>query len=173
MRIPEFEVNLLLDKKAKMWAQRSRVMCLKDGDRNTWFFHSKAFQHRHQNYIRNLYDHMGRWCIRPTQITATILKFYTDHFTLANPNSFEEVVEVIPRVVTAKMNDKLIRDFTMEEVETALKQMAPMKTPGPVVYHPLSIKLIGLCMVQMCHIQFYITLTLGCYLHHLDTHLSP
>ena len=38
MRILESEVNLLLDKEVKMWAQRPRIMWLKDGDRNTQFF---------------------------------------------------------------------------------------------------------------------------------------
>ena len=42
MRWLEGEVNILLDKEAKMWRQRSKVLWLKDGDRNTSFFHSKA-----------------------------------------------------------------------------------------------------------------------------------
>ena len=123
-----------------MWAQRSRIMWLKDGDCNTQYFHSKASQQRCRNYIRSLYDHTGRWCTWPTHITGTILKFYTDLFTSTNADSFEEVVEVIPRVVSDEMNDKLIRDFTMEEVETTLKQMAPMKALGPDCMPPLFYK---------------------------------
>ena len=140
MRILESKVNLLLDKEAKMWAQRSQIMWLKDGDCNTQYFHSKASQQRCRNYIRSLYDHTGRWCTWPTHITGTILKFYTDLFTSTNADSFEEVVEVIPRVVSDEMNDKLIRDFTMEEVETAFKQMAPMKALSPDGMPPLFYK---------------------------------
>lgn len=103
-------------------------------------FQSKASQRRRRNYIRNLYDHTGRWCTRPTQITATILKFYADLFTSADLDNIEEVVEVIPRVVIAEMNDNFIRDFTMEEVETALKQMSPMKAHGPDSMPPLFYK---------------------------------
>ena len=33
------------------------------------------------------------------------------------------------RVVSADMNDGLVEDFTKVEVETALKQMAPLKGP--------------------------------------------
>ena len=32
------EINLLLDKEATMWRQRSKIMWLKDGDKNTKVF---------------------------------------------------------------------------------------------------------------------------------------
>ena len=59
MRQLEKEMNLLMDKEAKMWAQRSRVLWLKDGDKNTQFFHSKASQRRRTNYINRLFDDSG------------------------------------------------------------------------------------------------------------------
>ena len=35
------------------------------------------------------------------------------------------------------MNDTLIRDFTIEDVEAALKEMEPLKAPGPNDMPPL------------------------------------
>ena len=35
------------------------------------------------------------------------------------------------------MNDGLVEAFTKEEVETALKQMTPLKAPGPDGMPPL------------------------------------
>ena len=49
MRQLEKEINVLLDKEVKMWAQRSQVLWLKDGDKNTRFFHNKASQRRRRN----------------------------------------------------------------------------------------------------------------------------
>jgi hypothetical protein len=34
-------------------------------------------------------------------------------------------------VVTEEMNNQLIKEFIAEEVDVALKQMAPLKAPGP------------------------------------------
>ena len=36
------ELNDLLDKESQMWHQWSRILFLKEGDRNTRYFHSKA-----------------------------------------------------------------------------------------------------------------------------------
>ena len=46
LRTLEAEINSLMDKEAKMWRQRSREAWLKDGDKNTRFFHTKATQRR-------------------------------------------------------------------------------------------------------------------------------
>ena len=120
-----------------MWRQRSRILWLKDGDRNTKFFHSKASQWRRRNYITKLYDSTGRWCTSQSQVNDTILGFYRDLFTTVNPENLEDVVEVIPQVVTESMNDTLTRAFTIHEVEVAVKEMAPLKAPGPDGMPPL------------------------------------
>ena len=62
MKKLEQEINILLDRKAKLWNQRSNVQWLKDGDQNTQFFHSKASQCRRRNYMKGLYDRGGQWC---------------------------------------------------------------------------------------------------------------
>ena len=56
---------------------------------------------------------------------------------MEEPSNFEEVIDTIPHVVTNEMNVKLEADFTIEEVEVALKQMAPLKAPGPDGMPPL------------------------------------
>ena len=57
----EIEINMLLDRKASMWAQCKKIQWLKDGDKNTRFFHSKTTQRRQRNYIKGLYDEEGQW----------------------------------------------------------------------------------------------------------------
>ena len=43
----------------------------------------------------------------------------------------DEVLAITPQVVTQEMNHGLLAKFTKSEVDVALKQMAPLKAPGP------------------------------------------
>ena len=54
-----------------------------------------------------------------------------------NRLDFEEILEQIPTKVTTDMNMELLKEFTANEVENALKQMAPLKSPGPDGMPPL------------------------------------
>lgn len=47
------------------------------------------------------------------------------------------VLEATQRAVTDEMNSKLIRDFSRQEVEIVLKQMAPLKALGPYGMLPI------------------------------------
>jgi len=46
-------------------------------------------------------------------------------------------LDFIPQIVTEDMNDILTGEFQAWEVEAALKQVAPLKAPGPDRMPPL------------------------------------
>ena len=50
---------------------------------------------------------------------------------------FKEILEQIPIKVTEDMNVELLKEFTADEVENALKQMPPLKSPSPDGMPPL------------------------------------
>ena len=54
-------MNELLYKEELLWLQRSRVTCLKEGDRNTEFFHSRSVWRARNNKIKKLKDEDGVW----------------------------------------------------------------------------------------------------------------
>lgn len=43
----------------------------------------------------------------------------------------EECTRAIERKVTPTMNQRLLAEFTIEEISVALSQMPPLKVPGP------------------------------------------
>ena len=73
----------------------------------------------------------------------TIVNFYQDLFTTSNPSDFEEVADTIPQLVTHKMNDMLPAEFKVEEVESPLWQMDPLKALTPDGMPPLLLVSIG------------------------------
>lgn len=110
--------------------RHSRILWLRDYDRNTNFFHSKAFQRRRRNYITKLHDAVGNWRVGQEHVNDTIINFYQTLFTSGDPSGLTEVIKVIPHVITPDMNEKLDMEFAIGEVEVVLKQMTPLKSPG-------------------------------------------
>ncbi|CAA0806346.1 Unknown protein, partial [Striga hermonthica] len=74
-----------LEKAYKMeeifWQQKARVHWLKEGNKNTKFFHAYTLSRRKQNAITRLLIHTNRECTTPQQIKAHIVDFYSTLFS--------------------------------------------------------------------------------------------
>lgn len=124
-------MNELLYREEMLWLQRSRISWLKEGDRNTKFFHSKAVWRAKKNRISRLRASDGT--IHNT--ATTMEKLATDYFKeiyKADPNLDQaSVSQLFQKKVTAAMNENLCKEFTDEEIADALFQIGPLKAPGP------------------------------------------
>jgi hypothetical protein len=87
MRPPSSETDVKIRKtKAKledcllreevMWKQRSRIVWLREGDKNTEFFHRKATWRRKKNKIAKLRREDGSWAESTEDIHKEINKFF-------------------------------------------------------------------------------------------------
>ena len=120
----------MLDDEEVWWQQRSRVQWLGKGDRNTKYFHHRASERRRKNAIVGLWNDEGIWCDSKEDIVRTVLSYFEDIYSSSNPSRLEEVTNLIPTKVSEEMNHDLIKDFSAEEVRTALQQMHLTKAPG-------------------------------------------
>ena len=59
-----------------------------------------------------------------------LIEFYANLFTSSNPCHLERILEGVQPMVTEDMRTGLAKPFTVEEVECAFKDMAPLKAPG-------------------------------------------
>ena len=66
-----------------------------------------------------------------------LVDFYAGLFTTSNPHNLESILEGVQEVVTSEMNAKLTAPYIGEELERAIKDMAPLKAPGPDGMPPL------------------------------------
>lgn len=77
----EKNMDDLYDKQEAYWYLRSRVSDIKDGDRNTSYFHHKASQRRKRNEIKGLIDSTDVWRVEEEEIEEIVQQYYTDLFT--------------------------------------------------------------------------------------------
>lgn len=113
-----------------MWKQRSKVHWLKEGDKNTAFFHARASAHKEKNTMARLQNDDGVWCSKEMEVAGIAIKYFENLFASSNPLYIPELMkEVFPRIMP-EMNEQLKRPFDAEEVRIATFQIFPTKTLG-------------------------------------------
>ncbi|KAM5579239.1 hypothetical protein ABKV19_009163, partial [Rosa sericea] len=123
----------LLFQEELFWKQRSKITWLKEGDRNTSFFHRKTENRKRKNSLQGLFDEAGQWQEDDEGIENVITAYFSKMFK-ASEIDFDALnltLEAITPCITQEMNDQLCTTYTKEEVRFALFQMYPTKSPGP------------------------------------------
>ena len=133
----------LLDGEEIMWQQRAKVQWLGLGDKNTKYFHSKASKRKKKIMILGLEDEKGNWCNTEEGIADIVVSYFHKLYIASYPTRVAKVIATILTRVTSEMNQSLMKEFTKEEVEEALKQMHPTKAQNLMVCLLFSFKNIG------------------------------
>ncbi|GKC80562.1 hypothetical protein Tco_1131336 [Tanacetum coccineum] len=79
------EMKELLTRGEILWRQRNRIQWLKEGDKNTRFFHSRASARRQRNNINKLRNENGVWVADEEGISTLVASYFTNLFTSSNP----------------------------------------------------------------------------------------
>ncbi|CAM8920557.1 unnamed protein product [Rhodiola kirilowii] len=150
------ELDEWLEREELYWRQRSRAEWLKNGDRNTAYFHAKASQRKRRNRIEKLKNSSGELCYSDSGITAIVTQYFTDIFQSQvdyRADWWNHEFDAVPKVVTDDMNDMLIAPFTEIEVKRALFQMHPTKAPGldgfPALFFQSNWDIIGKDVIEV------------------------
>jgi hypothetical protein len=121
----------LLYKEEMMWMQRSRVSWLKEGDRNTKFFHRKAAGRAKKNKITRLRTDDGRITKDKKEMGNIARDFFQQLYT-QDPSVYpHDLLQIVEPQITEEMNESLCKEFSGEEILDALFQIGPLKAPGP------------------------------------------
>ena len=121
-------------------------MCLED--RNTKIFHVRASQRFRRNHINGFRDQMGMMCTGGDNISALLLNYYQQLFSSSNPTEIDAAIQFVPTQVAKEMNTMFLDDFSKQEIDLALKQMAHLKAPSPIMVCLLSFfNIIGKILV--------------------------
>ncbi|PNY12420.1 ribonuclease H [Trifolium pratense] len=125
------ELSHILRKEELMWFQRSRAKWLKDGDRNTRYYHIKTINRRRMNNITMLKDDSGQWIEDVDQLRQLVNDFYKKLFTDECISRDWSQTEFSYPKLDQEVKEKLAAPISEEEVKSAVFHMSAWKAPGP------------------------------------------
>jgi hypothetical protein len=127
----EQQLHDVYEKEEVMYRQRSRQEWLKAGDRNTKFFQNRASHRKRKNTVLGLIREDGSVCKTNEGMAEMALAFYHNLYASEGSSDREQILPLISQMVTTDMNQKLTATLSDAEIEEALFQMGPTKSPGP------------------------------------------
>lgn len=109
------------------WRQRSQIECMKDGDKNTRFFHAKATTRARVNHISGLENRQGQWVESKTDVENVVADYFETLFSTTEPSErdIDGVLHHINPRMTEEANQILVAPFSSSEVTEALSSMSP------------------------------------------------
>ncbi|MCH79404.1 LINE-1 reverse transcriptase like [Trifolium medium] len=119
----------LLKSKEAILFQRSRSKWLREGDANSKYFHSCVNARTKRNAIVAL--KVGdEWLNSPPMVREAVENFFASHFS-APTSDRPRLDGVTFPSLSAEENLSLTAPFTLEEIETVIKDCDGNKSPGP------------------------------------------
>ena len=119
------------------WHARARANEIRDGDKNTKYFHHKASQRKRRNRIKGLLDENGVRKKGKEEMCEVVQQYFAGLFESDNPVDMDVVVAGLHSCVSAEMNERLVSPPSGDEIREALFSMHPNKAPGIDGLHAL------------------------------------
>ena len=124
------ELNGWLLHNETVWKQKSRENWLKEGDRNSRFFHLSAIIRRKRNAVDAIKGDDGTWIINKEDIKEFVVEKFHQIFT-EEPILFPADLEnLITSSISPSANDSLYLIPSPKEIKDALFGMQSLKAPG-------------------------------------------
>jgi hypothetical protein len=133
-------IEKLLEQEEIKWNQRARANWLQNGDRNTAYFHSFASARKKRNFIKKLRDANGNMVEGTENLNPLVSDYFTTLFSSEINRIDPDFLEKITPKVSDDMNERLIAQFTAEDVRKAVFSIGDLKALGPDGLHALFYK---------------------------------
>ena len=125
------ELNSWLSNNESFWKQKSREVWLKEGDKNSKFFHLSTIIRRRRNAIDAIKGDDGVWITNKAEIRNHIVSKFQSLYTF-EPVSFPpDLDDLILPCITQSENADLCLIPSPLEIKESLFGMQNLKSPGP------------------------------------------
>lgn len=128
-------MNLLKAYKAEedFWRQRSRLLWLTLGDKNTSIFHAVTKRRRARNKISVIEGEDGSLVYEDNQIAIAIGSYFQEIFKSSGNSALEVVNKAIKSFISAATNERLTQIPSPQEIRDAMFAIHSDTAPGPMV----------------------------------------
>ncbi|KAL5770307.1 hypothetical protein ACOSP7_014461 [Xanthoceras sorbifolium] len=125
IKLPKLKIQKLSAVEELYWLQRSKVSWLRDGDRNTAFFHSTAVGRLKKNFISFITNESGSIQVSQSIIVSTIENYFSKVFSSSGHSvtNIEHATSSTSRSISADVGAALAAPFSGEEIRIALFDM--------------------------------------------------
>nr|XP_027122295.1 uncharacterized protein LOC113739247 [Coffea arabica] len=124
------QLKVAYSEEEQYWAQKARIDWLREGNKNTKFFHPCVKGRRRKNRMLNIQREDGTWTKNEEELGKEVADYYRVLFSSSGSEGLAEILSGIPLTITTEMNDKLTKEVSDIEIKSALFSMNPNKAPG-------------------------------------------
>ncbi|GKA76429.1 hypothetical protein Tco_0782890 [Tanacetum coccineum] len=105
---------------------------LRDGDRNTTYFHTSTIIRRKFNRIEALKNDADEWILDQDELKNMMVSFFRNLYSITEepPYNMELPIKYFPPITTSDF-EKLTRPFTVNDINEVIFSMGSYKAPGP------------------------------------------
>ncbi|XP_021826059.1 uncharacterized protein LOC110766949 [Prunus avium] len=123
--------NLLLEQEELFWLHKSRNTWLKEGDKNSRFFHLSTIIRRRRNKLEGLNNDAGAWTTDKTGMKQIVIDYFQGIFCTSDPiGDYSLLPHLFPQLEEADLAG-LNCAVSNEEIKESLFNIGGLKTPGP------------------------------------------
>ncbi|XP_021826800.1 uncharacterized protein LOC110767533 [Prunus avium] len=125
------DYQALLDQEELFWLQKSRNTWLREGDRNTKFFHLSTIIRRRRNKLEGLTNAQGMWTNDKKDMENIIVDYFKTLFAVQTMRySNADLPQLFPRLGTSELGN-LNCDINPQVIKDCLFSIGSLKAPGP------------------------------------------
>ena len=106
------ELSTALKAEEMFWRQKSRVLWLREGDRNSKYFHALVKQRRARNRLTQLLDGNGNVVEDEEGLVAIATSYFRQIFESSNPEDIADALSEISPTITGAINEDLTAPVT-------------------------------------------------------------
>ena len=133
-------LNTWLSRNETTWRQKSRETWMKEGDRNSNFFHISSVVRRTRNNIDAIRGDDNVWIVKISEIRDFVVEKFQDLFTVKEICCPADLSDLIYSTISNGENDSLCQIPSLREIKNVIFGMQSLKSPGPNGLPPLFYK---------------------------------